>query len=246
MAAQGEGMRPSVSIIIPIYNSARYLRQAIESVLAQAGAELEVLVVDDGSSDDGPEIASSYGALVKLIAIAHRGHPAARNAGVAASGGDFLAFLDADDLWTPDKLARQLSTFAMDRDLHAVFGHMQNFISEELGERERAKIKCNSTALPGLLQGSMLIRREAFARVGPFAEERRMGDFLDWYGRATLAKLNMRMLPETFVMRRIHLSNFQRTHKHLRRENLVVLKKLLDLRRAAALSAHNCGASDVP
>jgi len=240
-------MRPSVSVIIPIYNSARYLREAIDSVLAQdAVAELEVLVIDDGSGDEGPAIASGYGPPVKLLAIQHRGHPAARNAGVAASCGEFLGFLDADDLWTPGKLARQLSTFVADPSLEAVFGHIQNFISEELSEEERAKIKCNSTALPGLLQGSMLIRREAFARVGPFAEERKMGDFLDWYGRATLAKLNARMLPETFVMRRIHLSNFQRTHKHLRRENLVVLKKLLDLRRAAAVSAQDCGAPDAP
>jgi hypothetical protein len=63
-----------------------------------------------------------------------------------------------------------------------------------------------------------------------------MGDFLDWYGRATLGNLNMLMLPETLVRRRLHLANFQRTHKHLRRENLLVLKKLLDLRRAAGSS----------
>ena len=78
---------------------------------------------------------------------------------------------------------------------------MQNFISLDLTEEERAKIKCNSTVLPGLLQGSMLVRRGSFERVGPFPEERKMGDFLDWYGRATLGNLNMLMLPETFVRR---------------------------------------------
>lgn len=237
-------MQPSVSVIIPIYNSGRYLREAIDSVLAQKHAQLELLVVDDGSSDDGPEIASSYGPAARLIAIPHRGHPGARNAGVAASSGDFLAFLDADDLWMPNKLALQLATFASDPSLDAVFGHMQNFISAELTQEERAKIKCNSTALPGLLQGSMLIRRDAFARVGAFAEERKMGDFLDWYGRATLSNLNMHMLPDTLVLRRIHLSNFQRTHKHLRKENLFVLKKLLDSRRAAT-STQNGGAPHV-
>jgi glycosyltransferase involved in cell wall biosynthesis len=226
-------VRPSVSVIIPIYNSGKYLREAIDSVLAQRYSPLEVLVVDDGSSDNGPEIASSYGLQVRVIAIPHRGHPAARNAGVAASTGDFLAFLDADDLWTANKIELQLQAFAADPSLDLVFGHMQNFISLDLTEEERAKIKCNSTVLPGLLQGSMLARRGSFERVGPFAEERKMGDFLDWYGRATLGNLNMLMLPETLVRRRIHLANFQRTHKHLRRENLLVLKKLLDLRRAA-------------
>jgi glycosyltransferase involved in cell wall biosynthesis len=172
-----------------------------------------------------------------VIAIPHRGHPAARNAGVAASAGDFLAFLDADDLWTADKLKLQIEAYAAYPSLDLVFGHMQNFISPELSAEERAKIKCNSAVLPGLLQGSMLARRRSFQRVGPFPEERKMGDFLDWYGRATLGNLNMHMLPDTLVHRRIHLANFQRTHRHLRRENLLVLKKLLDLRRAAADSA---------
>jgi glycosyltransferase involved in cell wall biosynthesis len=227
-------VRPSVSVIIPIYDSAKYLREAIASVLAQHYSPLEVLVVDDGSSDHGPELARGYGAPVRVIETAHQGHPAARNAGVAASNGEFLAFLDADDLWTPDKLALQLGAFEANPSLDLVFGHMQNFISLELTEEERAKIKCNATVLPGLLQGSMLARRASFERVGPFAEERKMGDFLDWYGRATLENLNMHMLPDTLVRRRIHLGNFSRTHKHLRRENLLVLKKLLDLRRAAA------------
>lgn len=230
-------MRASVSVIIPIYNSGRYLREAIDSVLAQTYGPFEVLVVDDGSGDDGPELASRYGAPVQVIALPHRGHPAARNAGVAASKGDFLAFLDADDLWTPDKLKLQIEAFEANPDLDLVFGHMQNFISPELSVEERAKINCNSTVLPGLLQGSMLARRDSFQRVGPFPEDRNMGDFLDWYGRATLSKLNMHMLPDTLVRRRIHLANFQRTHRHLRRENLVALKKLLDRRRAAASAA---------
>lgn len=226
-------MRPSVSVIIPIYNSGKYLREAIDSVLAQNYRPLEVLVVDDGSTDNGPELASSYGSEVRVIAIPHRGHPAARNAGIAASTGDFLAFLDADDLWTANKLDLQIEAFAANPSLDLVFGHMQNFISQELTTEERAKIKCNSTALPGLLQGSMLARRHSFHRVGPFPEERKMGDFLDWYGRATLRNMNIYMLPDTLVRRRIHLANFQRTHKHLRKENLIALKKLLDLRRAA-------------
>ncbi len=226
-------MRPSVSVIIPIYNSGRYLGEAIDSVLAQRYDRLEVIVVDDGSGDDGPQLASSRGSPVRLVSISHRGHPGARTAGVATASGEFVSFLDADDLWASDKLAQQLTAFDAEPSLDLVFGHMQNFISPELSGEEKARIKCNSAALPGLLQGSMLARRSSFDRVGPFDEERKMGDFLDWYGRATLAGLNMKMLPSTLVRRRIHLTNFTRTHKHLRRENLLVLKKLLDLRRAA-------------
>ncbi len=230
-------MRPAVSVIIPIYNSEKYLREAIDSVLAQDYSPLEVLIVDDGSSDDGPRIAASYGPPVKVVPIAHAGHPAARNAGIAASTGEYLGFLDADDLWSPDKLALQLAAFAADPALDLVFGHMQNFISPDLSEAEQARLKCNSTVLPGLLQGSMLARRASFDRVGPFPEERKMGDFLDWYGRATLAHMKTQMLPEILVRRRLHRANFQRTHKHLRRENLVAVKLLLDRRREAARTA---------
>ncbi len=227
-------MEPSVSVVIPIYNSARYLCEAIDSVLAQK-VPLEVLVVDDGSSDDGPQLAAAYGNPVQVISIPHRGHPAARNAGVAVATGNYLAFLDADDLWAGNKLGLQLQAFAANPHLDLVFGHMQNFISPELNDEERSKIRGNFDALPGLLQGSMLARRSSFHRVGPFPEAQNMGDFLDWYGRATLLDLNMHMLPETLVRRRLHLANFQRTHKHLRQENLAVLKRLLDLRRAAHL-----------
>jgi glycosyltransferase involved in cell wall biosynthesis len=235
-------VRPAVSVVIPIYNSGRYLREAIDSILGQS-VDSEIVVVDDGSGDNGPEIARSYGAPVRVVAIPHSGHPAARNAGIAASSGDFLAFLDADDLWAPRKLSLQLEAFDSAPGLDLVFGHMQNFISPELPAEEQAKIRCDSRAHPGLLQGSMLARRASFERVGPFAEERNMGDFLDWYGRATLCGLRIHMLPDLLVLRRLHLANFQRTHKHLRRENLVVLKKLLDRRRAAAAEA---GVTHVP
>jgi glycosyltransferase involved in cell wall biosynthesis len=218
----------------------------MDSVLQQNCNSLELLVVDDGSSDHGPALAAGYGPPVRLIPIPHRGHPAARNAGVAAATGDFLAFLDADDLWTAGKLALQLEAFKSDSSLDLVFGHMQNFISPDLSEEERAHLKCNSTALPGLLQGSMLVRREAFARVGPFPEERRMGDFLDWYGRATLANLRMLMLPDVLVKRRLHRANFQRTHKHLRHENLLAVKQLLDRRRASARAGSGEGGRHGP
>ena len=134
-------MRASVSVIIPIYNSGKYLREAIDSVLAQRHRPLEVLVVDDGSSDNGPELAAGYGPQVRVIAIPHGGHPAARNAGVAASTGDYLAFLDADDLWAANKLELQLDAFASNPSLDLVFGHMQNFISPELSAAKRRTIR---------------------------------------------------------------------------------------------------------
>jgi GT2 family glycosyltransferase len=115
--------------------------------------------------------------------------------------------------------------------LDLVFGHIQNFFTPEMALQERERIAVPLQPLPGLLQGAMLARRRSFDSVGPFYEERGMGDFLDWYGRALLAGMNVEMLPETVLHRRIHADNYQRTHKHQRREYLRAVKDLLDRRR---------------
>ena len=102
-----------VSVVIPAYNAARFVRQAIDSVLHQTHAPLEVLVVDDGSQDDTPEIVESYAdGAVRLIRQPNQGPSAARNTGIAAARGTLIAFLDADDSWLPDKLARQVALLA--------------------------------------------------------------------------------------------------------------------------------------
>src|SRR5258708_3362172 len=92
------GRRPPVSVIIPCYNGRRFLSQAIDSVLVQTIVPGEIIVVDDGSTDDSAEVAESYGPPVRVIRQANQGESAARNVGIAAARGDYLLFLDADDL----------------------------------------------------------------------------------------------------------------------------------------------------
>src|SRR5262245_39908172 len=99
---------PNVSVVIPSYNSAAYLPAAIDSVLAQTARDLEVIVVDDGSTDDTPDVVARYGPPVRGIRQANAGVAAARNRGIAEARGRYIAFLDADDTWEPVKLERQL------------------------------------------------------------------------------------------------------------------------------------------
>ena len=220
-----------VSVVIPAHNS-RYIASALDSILAKKQRPLEILVVDDGSTDSTAQIVRAYAPKVRLIEQDQRGHPAARNAGIGAATGQFLAFLDHDDLWSPDKLERQIASFERDPELDLVFGHILNFFTPEMPLEERARFRVPLRPLPGLLQGAMLARRRSFDRVGLFSEKRGTGDFLDWYGRALLARMNIEMLPETVLYRRIHADNYQRTHKHQRREYLRAVKELLDRRRA--------------
>lgn len=221
-----------VSVVIPAHNSRSYIAPALDSILVQKHRPLEILVVDDGSTDSTAQIVRAYAPEVRLIEQNQRGHPAARNVGIHAAAGEFLAFLDHDDLWSPDKLERQMSSFERNPALDLVFGHIQNFFTPEMPMEERARLRVPLRPLPGLLQGAMLARRHSFDRVGLFSEERGTGDFLDWYGRAMLARMNIEMLPETVVYRRIHANNYQRTHKQQRREYLRAVKDLLDRRRA--------------
>lgn len=101
-------MSETVSVVIPAYNAARFLRETLQSVLAQTSAPLEVLVVDDGSTDDTARIAQSFGPPVRCLNQENQGLSRARNAGIRAARGDWIALLDADDLWLPRKLERQI------------------------------------------------------------------------------------------------------------------------------------------
>jgi glycosyltransferase involved in cell wall biosynthesis len=100
---------PRLSAVIPVYNTARYLRDAVESALAQEGADLEVIVVDDGSTDEGPAILRGFGDRIRLLRQENRGLSAARNAGIAEARGEFIGFLDADDAWEPAKSMKQIA-----------------------------------------------------------------------------------------------------------------------------------------
>ncbi len=103
---------PLISVIIPAYNSARFIRECVDSVLAQTRTDFEVIVVDDGSTDETRTILGEYGNRVQVLAGAHRGNAAARNRGWRAAHGLWVCFLDSDDRWAPDKLQRQLDDIA--------------------------------------------------------------------------------------------------------------------------------------
>ena len=120
-------MRPLVSVIIPTYNQREYLVQAIESVLAQTYESVEVIVVDDGSTDDTAQAVATMGRAVRYIRQSNRGAAASRNAGIAHATGQYVAFLDHDDLWMPQKLAMQVSLFGEDAKLGLVYSAIRFF-----------------------------------------------------------------------------------------------------------------------
>ena len=127
-----------VSVVIPVHNGEEYLREGIESVLAQTHDRVQVIVVDDGSSDESARVVQSFGSLVRYCYQPQRGAAAARNRGVELADGGWIAFLDADDLWEPDKLRKQLLAFADDAAADMVFGHVPGVLQSGIAGRDSA------------------------------------------------------------------------------------------------------------
>lgn len=224
-------MKPFVSVIIPVYNAEKYLAEAIESVLAQAYHPIEIIVVDDGSTDNSAAVARKFGDRIQYIYQENSGAAMTRNRGIDRSHGEYLSFLDADDLWTKNKLALQLSAFERNSNLDLVFGHVQQFFSPDLDRETQQKLYCPDTAVPGNTPSSMLVKSTTFKRVGLFSTQWRIGEPLDWYLRATELQLQMEMLPEVVLWRRIHQTNQGISERHLMGSYAHILKASLDRRR---------------
>lgn len=229
-----------LSVIIPVYNGERYLGAAIESILQQSLPPQEIIVVDDGSSDASAEVAGHY-PQVRLIAQENAGAAAARNNGVAQSSGKFLAFLDADDLWVPEKTALQMAKLEKDPSLDAVFGHAVEFRGDAPDTllRRRAGESGQTAAnegVPAHLPSALLIKRKAFDTVGNYASNFGVAEVVEWFGRAQDEGLRMVTIPQVVMKRRLHESNLGVVKRDQQTDYTKVLKQMLDRRRAAGQS----------
>jgi glycosyltransferase involved in cell wall biosynthesis len=203
-----------VSAIIPVRNGSRYVLEAIASCRAQTVPPAEIIVVDDGSTDGTAEfIRAASIPDVRVVEQPWLGVGRALNAAIATADPDaaFLAFLDHDDLWLPDKTELQLAAMTSNDALEAVFGHVVQFISADVAPEEAAKLEAPIEAQPGPTLSAMLLRRSAVSRLGPFPETRDAFAFPPWYVSAQHEGIASEMLMQTVVRRRVHLSNSTRT-----------------------------------
>jgi glycosyltransferase involved in cell wall biosynthesis len=224
------GFNGLVSVVIPVRNGARYLGEAIESVLGQ-GREVEVIVVDNGSMDGSQALAQSFGSPVRVMDEPQPGAAAARNAGVRQARGEYLAFLDADDVWMQGKLQRQLAELEAREDLDMVFSFGENFLSPELAESQRQAVQFVEAPGPFIIPSAMLARRESFLKAGPLPDLRE-GEFIAWYGMALAMGLRSEVVPETLLRRRVHLTNSTRVESHSA-DLLRAAKMVLDRKKVA-------------
>lgn len=201
---------PRVSCIVPVWNGERYVAAAIESILSQDRVPDEIVIVDDGSTDDTPAILESFGAALRVVRIDNGGAPRALNVGIAASTGDVLTFCDADDLLASGAIALRLPVL-VDEAIDAVFGSVEQFLSPDLPPDPASRIRFASGPRRAELSGTMLCRRSVFARFGPFDERRRAGHFVAWFASARRAGIRTTTIDDVVLRRRLHETNMSRT-----------------------------------
>ena len=224
--------QPLVSVIIPVYNGTSYLRSALESVFAQTYRPFEVIVVDDGSTDDSGEIAQSF-PEVRYIHQANQGVAVARNTGLKDARGEFVAFLDQDDLWLPEKLAAQMAF--LQNHPEADYSLTQQRFFLEPGNTLPSWFRKELLASPqtGWILGTLLVRRSVFEKVGDFGADYVTASDSDWFFRAKAAGLQPAVVPEVLLLKRIHGSNESGNAKVALSELLKVVKTSLDRQRSS-------------
>jgi glycosyltransferase involved in cell wall biosynthesis len=225
---------PLISCVVPVYNGERFLAEALDSVLAQTYRPVEILVSDDGSTDGTHEVAARYSKQIRYLRHANAGPGAARNRGLEVAQGDFVALLDADDVWHPEKLERQMARFQRSPDLDVCVTHFQNFwASEMVDEEEQPRDHPLLKPWPGYAVPTMLARHSVFTeKVGLYDEQVTHGENTEWFLRAAEQDVRIDLLPDVLVRRRLYDDNFTRRDASQHWDAFFrVMKQQLDLRR---------------
>ena len=202
---------PLVSCIIAVFNGEAYLHEAIDSLLAQTYPELEIVVVNDGSTDGTANVIDRYGDRVRVLNQANCGVSIARNRGVAMSTGQLLCFLDADDRVDRRKIAMQVAAFRADAQLEFCDCHTSYFWSAEISAEARERDFRHAgpfwrEALPCHISAWMF-RRELWNRVGEFSPSLRYSEDTDWFSRARDLPMRRLTLDGVLTHRRLHAGN---------------------------------------
>lgn len=224
----------SASIVMPARDAARFIRPALDSLSAQTFADFEVVVVDDGSRDDTARIVADAAARdgrIRLLSIAHAGVAAARNHGVRAARGAFVSFLDADDLWRPDRLARHVAWLAQDPSTDVVAGEVLVF--EAIGETFEPVAGSAHVRLRSVNLGATTMRASVFGAIGLFDEAMRFSEDLDFLLRIHEGGLRIAVESEVALFHRRHAANMTNDAGENRRFILQALQRSMARRRAS-------------
>jgi glycosyltransferase involved in cell wall biosynthesis len=192
-----------ISVLIPAYNAAATIAETLESVLGQSRPADEVIVVDDGSTDDTGAVVKACSSDIHLISKPQSGPAASLNLAMKNASGDYFAFIDADDLWVKEKLEKQSLFLRRNPGARAVLGYHESFLCPSVPPEQSGRFVVPRGAQPGWLTGTLLVDAAVFDQVGRFSEDLTNGFAIDWFDRARGAGIEFSMLTETLLRRRI-------------------------------------------
>ena len=221
-----------ISVIIPVFNGEKYLSEAIESILSQTYEYIELIVIDDGSTDKSRDIALSY-PNVKYFYQENKGVPAAKNLGIKEATSEYISFLDADDIWLPNKLLMQMKVLNDDPSIDIVTGYVEQFISPEVDPLIKKKYASKTEPIRGYISGAILVRRCIFEKAGLFPEDDQIGETIRWFSSILAKDFNIYVLPDIVTRRRIHGNNMSIKSKKKKNSKIIkILRESIDIKRS--------------
>ena len=219
-----------VSVILPVFNGERYLAEAIASIRRQPHSPLEIIVIDDGSTDGTAFLLERLGPDIQVVHQSNQGPAVARNRGLELATGDVIAFLDADDFWPHDKLQLQLPVLEAIPSVQIVMGKVQRLqpVHQENG---RPVFQPSSPPWQELLLGCTVCRRSVFDRIGGFDPVLRTGEDTDWFLRTRSASVSTAVLEQVTLFYRRHPHSLTWGMDHRSTTIFPVLKRVLQRHR---------------
>ena len=232
-----------ISAVVTVYNAERYIGESLTAILSQTRPPHEVIVVDDGSTDGTPGELDRFAADIRVITQPNRGHAPALNRGFGEARGDYLAKCDADDIWVPEKLERQLDALGRHPDIDIAFGGARFFGLIEgprapypgAGMLDQAQLARRLYRANSICASSTLVRRTMFERLGPFAEDLAAEDY-DYWLRALGVGARFFYDPEVLVHFRQHHQNVSSDKLAMHRAELLVHRRHAALLKRPALT----------
>lgn len=222
-----------VSIIVPVYNGEAFLAEAVDNIRQQGWQPLEIIIIDDGSTDGTAGVANSIKGNVRYVHQSNQGPAAARNRGLEMADGNVIGFLDADDLWPEKKIETQLGYLYENPSVDIVLGKTQFMRQSGVVNGKKAY---EEYLKPGIFLnlGSGLFRKSVFDKVGFFDPELYYSEDADWFIRARELKVSIALIDQITLLYRIHQNNMTRGKTPAEIGFLKVIKSSLDRRRNSA------------
>ncbi|MFM6154955.1 MAG: glycosyltransferase, partial [Sphaerospermopsis kisseleviana] len=217
-----------VSVIIPVYNGQKYLAEAIENVKQQNYQPLEIIVIDDGSTDATAEIAAKYQDTIRYLYQENSGPAAARNLGINMAKGEVITFLDVDDIWLEDKLKVQVDYFANNPSVEIVQGLIQQIERFEDPENHDSIFQTLSNPYQFINLGSAIYRKSVFDKIGLIDETLNYAEDYDWFLRAWENNISKVVLDLVMLFYRKHDNSMTKGKQLVELGFVRIYKKHLD------------------